>query len=633
MSTLRTNLVLLFLFLFALPLCAQTTDMPDEEAAEPDEEVTVVVTAERRLQPISESIATTTVITAKEIKATGAQTVADVLRLGPGATIRQSGTPGALVTTTIRGSSSNQVLVLVDGQRISSPAFFGGTDLSKFPVHNIARIEIIRGPASSLYGSEAFGGVINIITRTPGAGFSANLGGGNHGRDERSLTVDGPIGAANWQLTASAPSYDGFRPNSKFSATSLAGKVMVPDLAGWSLTLSGEDYHDKLGLPGPSYAPDPDDTQWWDRERAELTLKRALGFGEVEIHASQNQQGLNNSWSVDDPYFPSFGTSLITGTTRAMEMVVRGDSWDRHAWAAGVEYRDDTYHDMETGTYADPSLYPQRESVRNRALFVQDRWSVTGATDLVIGARLDDHSTAGGKTTPRAGIVQRLSSNLHLRASYAEGFRAPNFVELYYPAGPWGPGYSGNPNLKPETSRQYEVGINRHLKNDDIDLAFFTTDVSNLIKATSATPYENVGRARQRGAELNWRHRFTGNTSLNFAYTYTQAINRTTGERLLAQPYNKAALTASTRMNTWEIGLTGRWVDDRNDLFFDPATYTSTTVKLPDYLVFDLILTRMTTSPVLPYITIRNLLDRDYEEVYGFPTEGFTIESGVRVAW
>jgi len=628
----RSRLVLLLLFLLALPIIAQAADTPGEDTTEPDE-VTVVVTGERRIQPISESIATTTVITAKEIEESGAQTVADVLRLGPGVTIRQSGTPGALATTTIRGSNANQVLVLVDGQRISSPAFFGGTDLSKFPVNDIARIEIIRGPASSLYGSEAFGGVINIITRTPSTGFRADLGTGNHGRDERSLTVEGPAGKANWQLSFAAPGYDGFRPNSKFDAVSLAGKVVLPDLAGWSLTLNGENYHDKLGLPGPSYAPDPDDTQWWNRDRADLTLKRALGFGNLEIHAYDNKQVLNNAWSVADPFFPSFGNSLITGKTNAVEMLVRGDSWTRHAWTAGAEYRDDSYDDMETGTYADPSQYPQHESVQNRALFLQDRWSLTGATDLVYGARLDDHSTAGSKTTPRVGVVQRLSDSLHLRASYAEGFRAPNFVELYYPAGPYGPGYSGNPSLQPETSRQYELGLNRHLKSDDLDVALFTTDVNNLIQASSATPYENVGQARQRGAELNWQHRFTRNTSLDFAYTYTQAVNRTTGEWLPGQPYNKASLTAATKMNTWDIGLTGRWVDDRKDFYFDPATYASTQVKLPDYLVFDLNLTRLTTTPVQPYINIRNLLDRKYEEVYGFPTEGFTIESGVRVVW
>jgi len=628
-TSLRISLALLFLSLFTLSLFAQT---PEETSTEP-EEVTVVVTAERRVQPVSESIATTTVITAKEIEESGAQTVADVLRLGPGVTIRQSGTPGALATTSVRGSYSNQVLVLVDGQRISSPAFFGGTDLSKFPVGNIARIEIIRGPASSLYGSEAFGGVINIITKTPGAGFRANYGAGANGRTERSLTAEGPIGKANWQLSASAPSYDGFRPNSHFSATSLAGKVVLPDLGGWSLTLNGEDYHDKLGLPGPSYAADPDDKQWWQRERADLTLKRALGFGDVEIHAYHNKQVLNNAWSVDDPDFPSSGNSLITGKTGALEVVFRGDYQQKHAWAAGAEYRGDTYDDMETGTYADPELYPQHESVRNRAFFAQDRWAVTGATDLICGARLDDHSTAGSKITPRLGVIHRLGSDLHLRASYGEGFRAPNFVELYYPAGPWGPGYSGNPNLKPETSRQYEVGVNRHLKSDDLNLAFFTTNVSNLIMASSATPYENVGRARQRGAELNWQHRFMRNLSLEFAYTYTEAINRTTGEWLPAQPYNKASLTATTSLKTWEVGLTGRWVDDRKDFYFDPATYSSTEVMLPDYLVFDLTLTRLTSSTVQPYITFRNLLDREYEEVYGYPTEGFTIESGVKLVW
>ena len=632
MNTLRISLLLIILSLFALPLIAQTTDTPAEIPDEPDE-VTVVVTAERREQPVSESIATTTVITAKEIKAAGAQTVADVLRLGPGATIRQSGTPGALVTTSVRGSNSNQVLVLIDGQRVSSPAFFGGTDLSKFPVGNVARIEIIRGPASSLYGSEAFGGVINIITRELGAGFRADIGQGNHGRTERSLTAEGPLGQANWQISAAVPTYDGVRPNSKYDATTLTGRVTVPDLAGWSLSVTGEDYHDQLGLPGPSYAPDPDDVQWWKRERLNLTLKRVVGFGDMEIHASRNKQVLNNAWSVDDPYFPSEGNSLITGKTDAVELLFRGNLGEKHAWAAGAEYRNDIYDDMETGTYADPSLYPQRESVRNRALFVQDRWSILKATDLVFGARLDDHSTAGAKTTPRIGLLQRLSDSLRFRASYAEGFRAPNFVELYYPEGPYGPGYAGNPNLRPETSKQYEIGFNRHLKNDDLDLAFFTTDVENLILASSTTPYQNVGKARQRGVELNWQHRFTPKTSLEFAYTYTDAINRTTGARLLAQPFNKASLTAVTALNTWEIALTGRWVDDRLDRYFNPATYASTDVTLSDYMVFDLNLIRLTSAPAQPYISIRNLLDRQYEEVYGYPTEGFTIESGVRVIW
>lgn len=633
MNTLRISLLLLIILsFFALPLCAQTTDLPDE-TSDDSEEITVVVTAERREQPVSESIATTTVITAKEIKASGAQTVADVLRLGPGATIRQSGTPGALVTTSIRGSNSNQVLVLIDGQRISSPAFFGGTDLSKFPVANISRIEIIRGPASSLYGSEAFGGVINIITREPDAGFRVDIGQGNHGRTRRSLTAEGPLGQANWQFTAAVPAYDGTRPNSKYDATSLSGRITVPDLAGWSLSLTGEDYHDRLGLPGPSYAPDPDDVQWWKRARLSLTLKRALGFGDMEIHASRNKQVLNNAWSVDDPLFPSEGNSLITGKTDAVELLLSGNIGDKHAWAAGVEYRNDTYDDMETGTYVDPALYPQHESVQNRALFVQDRWSVLKSTDLIFGARLDDHSIAGAKTTPRIGLVQRLSDTLRFRASYAEGFRAPNFVELYYPEGPYGPGYAGNPNLKPETSKQYEIGFNRRLKHGDLDLAFFTTNVENLIQASSTTPYENVGKARQRGIELNWQHRFTPRMSLEFAYTYTDAINRTTGTRLLAQPFNKASLTAVMSLNTWEIALTGRWVDDRLDRYFDPTTFASMDVTLPDYMVFDLNLIRLTSAPVQPYITIRNLLDREYEEVYGYPTEGFTIESGVRIIW
>lgn len=624
----RTFAILASLSLLSLPLSAETAPQPDES------EVTVIVTAERIAQPVGESIATATVITAKEIREQGAQTVGDVLRFVPGATLRQSGQLGAATTTFVRGAKANQVLVLVDGQHISSPAFIGGTDLSKFPVAAVSRIEVIRGPVSSLYGSEAIGGVINIITKRPAEpGGELILGFGGNGRAVRSLSLRGG-GPVLWQITSDMPAFDGTRPNSDYSATDLSARIVVPSARGWELSFRAERYHDTLGLPGadPNHTGyyDSDDRQWWDRENFHLSASRDLGEGRLEWQAYRNRQQLHNvAPGTDWLGAPVLYDSLITGTTQATELTYRR-ARGAHQWVVGGEYRGDDYEDIESGT--SPST--QRKTIANRALFVQDRWSIGPTTDLVLGARLDDHSTAGRRVTPRIGITHAAGPGTCLRASYSGGFRAPNFVELYYDS-MYG---TGNPNLRPERSRQYEVGANIQRGDDIFDVAVFTDSVRDLISwaidpNTWLGTYENVQRARKRGVELTWEHRCSASTTLSLSYSYLDAVNRTTGARLLGIPHNQVSLTAASVVKSWEIALTGRWTDKRPDLAFDPVTWASSSVMLPGRAVFDLSLVRRGGGRGDPYVIIRNLTDASYEEVAGFPAEGRSVEVGMRSSW
>ena len=261
---------IILLTLSCVHLWAQDTAQPDEP------EITVVVTAERTPQPVSESISSATVVTAKQIRDQGAQTVGDALRLVPGVTIRQYGQMGAAGVRS-RGTDAKQTLVLVDGQRISSPAFITGTDLSKFPVSNIDRIEVIRGPVSSLYGSEAIGGVINIITKqSTGRSGDVVLGFGGHGQMERSLALNGANDRMSWQFTSALPTYFGAQPNSDYSATNMSGRITLPSVKGWQTSLRAEGYHDTLELPGPVSSPSPNDHQWWDRTTAEVGAGRDI---------------------------------------------------------------------------------------------------------------------------------------------------------------------------------------------------------------------------------------------------------------------------------------------------------------------------------------------------------------------
>ena len=626
----RFSAILALATLLSLPAFAETTTENDEP------EVTVIVTAERAAQPVSESIATATIITAKEIQQSGAQSISDVLRLVSGITTRQMGQMGAAATAIVRGSKSNQVLVLIDGDRVSNPAFIGGVDLSKFPLSEVSRIEVIHGPVSSLYGSDAIGGVINIITKQPAkTATNAVLGFGGNGRTTRNLSLQGGSKSVLWRFTGDVPAFDGTRPNSDFAATDLSAKIVLPSVKGWELSLKGERYSDTLGLPNsdPNHTGyfDPDDRQWTERESFNFTAKRDLGSGKLEWKAYRISQQLHNvAPGLDWMGEPITYDSRITGVTEAAELTYQFKR-NAHEWVIGGEYRNEAYDDLEREPL--PSTH-QQENISNRALFVQDRWDTGPKTSLVLGARLDDHSAFGSKVTPRIGVTHIIGPKAHLRASYSEGFRAPNFVELYYDSA-YG---SGNPNLKPEKSRQFEVGISKEFEKDTVDLAVFTNDVRDLIKwetdpNTWLGTYNNIQRSRKNGVEFSWEHRFSPSASLGLSYSYINALNSATKQRLDGIPHNKISLTAAKTVKSWDIALTGQVSDARPDLTFDPVTFAMSHVTVPGKLVLDLSLTHRGGKSCNPYVIIRNLTDVSHEEVAGYPAEGRSVEVGMRSSW
>lgn len=234
-------------------------------------------------------------------------------------------------------------------------------------------------------------------------------------------------------------------------------------MAGWKITLNGERYRDTLGLPGQDFLHDgtydPDDRQWWVREREGVSLQRALPFGALEINAYQHKQRLDNFYSYDWDGYTFSDRTRDLGITQSVDLLLHGVA-GAHTWALGGEYRDEAWQNATT-----------RQGFANKAVYLQDRFAMSPKTDLVFGARLDDHSAVGSKVTPRIGLTHELAPGMHLRASYAEGYRAPTLYELFFHS-PYG---VGNPALKPELSRQYEVGLNRHWAHTDLDLtAFFS---------------------------------------------------------------------------------------------------------------------------------------------------------------
>ncbi len=622
---------LVSLAVWCSPVVGDVEAKPEEETSGIPE-IMVVVTGERIEVPVSESIASATVITEEEIEETGAATVAQALRAVPGVAVRESGQLGAVAQVSLRGGRPAQMLVLVDGRRASTPAFLGGTDLSKFPLAEVERIEVIRGPASSLYGSEAMGGVINIITKRPTEhGARVGIGFGSNGRAERGLSLFG-AGSAPWQLTASFPHFGGERANSEYSATDLSGKVTLPVWKGWEMSVRGNIYRDTLGLPGADTAgtgyADPDDHMWWMRSSLDLVARRERASDEFEFRAYRVRQELHNVAPGLDwlSFEPTVFDTLVTGTTEAGEAVYRR-SLGAHELVVGGEYRSERYQDVEAQDSV--VLGEQDRGIVNRAVYVQDRWSVSEGTDVVLGARYDDHSRAGGKLAPRVGVSHVVGDGLRARASYGEGFRVPNLVELYYNAF----GYVGNPDLKPEQSRQWEVGLNALRGRDEFDVVVFWNKVSDQI-AWLGTTYENLEEARQRGVEVSWEHRFRGGARLALSYTNLNAKDLATGQRLLRVAREQISATLARRTREWGVALTGRWQGERPDVLgYDPDTWEPVVGDLPAYTVLDLRVEHSVGDRARPYLMIRNMLDKSYQPIAGYPAEGRTAEVGLTVDW
>lgn len=616
------SLLLLGLLALALPLFADDAPTADDE----EPEVTVVVTADRVEGPQSQSIATATVVTADDIAHAGATSVADVLRLVPGVALKQNGQPGANAMPSLRGTTPDQTLVLVDGMRISNSAFMGsGNDMSKFPVDNIERIEVIRGPVSSLYGSEAIGGVINIITKqAPGEGGSLTFGLGTHGRAARALSFYGGLPQVSWQVESNYPAFDGTRPNSAYDADNYATRLRFPSLKGWATTVNVGTYHDRLGLPGTDYThtgqADLDDYQKLNRTNYDIGATRALGGGNLTVRTYLVRQRLDNfytgSWS------PVKNLSKVTGTTKAGEATYTR-TLARHQLVGGLEFRDERYKDTELADGA-VSL-TQDKSITNKALFLQDRIGVTSSTDVVLGLRFDDHSTAGSRLVPRVGVTRTIAPGANLRASYAEGFRSPALCDLYYKS-PYG---QGNPNLRPETSNQYEIGLNWLRGQETIDLAIYRNLVYDEISWSLVTnTNENLARTRHQGIEVSWERRLARNTQMALSYNYLDAINRDSDARLGRLPHHQVELTLGRSIKTWDAALTGRWEDRRSDKNYDTNTY----VIVPSRLVVDFTLAK-TLSGVRPYVSVRNLLNKRFDELAGYPAEGRSVEAGLRSTW
>ena len=575
----------------------------------------VVVTATRFAQPLSTVPAATTVITAEEIVSSGARNLAEVLRDVVSLNVNSRGTLGSLATPSIRGSSGEQVLVLLDGMRLNSQQN-GIFDLNTLPLSlkEIERIEIVRGPASALYGSSAVGGVIQIFTKRPEAKPFTNLTWteGSYNTRNLGLSHGWEVGPAYYRIGSSADRSDGYRPNSALNKETFSGLLGFNLPADYKLEMFVNHLDKKLGTPGPTSYPSPDAKQ---RDQNTFTQFKISGpVGPVHLTARAMYDRQENRFQ--DPLgWPSTSDTHVLDTVSTEIQA----TWNKNN--QNIVFGGDFYNDT-----LDSTANGDRE--QNRwALFAQYDVQPLDRFQVLLGLRYDDHSDFRSAFSPRASLVYSVLENTRLRISASKSFRAPHFNDRFWPdAG----GVAGNPDLKPESAWEYEVGFEQKWKDfAGIQVAGFMRQAKDLINWAPDDPEDesstwrpsNVNRSRTWGAEADAWFRLHSHVRWGLNYTFLRPKDRDTGGYLKNIPHHQSGtyLELGPFLDT-KLRLAGRYARYHED----PLR------KHSSYMVFDATLTRPFIIwhgfEVELQVAARNILDKGYEINTGyFAPGGFTM--------
>jgi vitamin B12 transporter len=569
----------------------------------------MVVTTSLREEEIGASTASVSVIDAAQILAQQATQASALIATVPGVSVVQSGSPGHTTSVFIRGTNSNQTLVLWNGIPLNDP-LFGDFDWSFLPTEGLARIEAVRGPFSALYGSSAIGGVIQLLSGGS-QGTTLRLEGGSYGYGQALVSSGYDLGSVRLDVSGHYRHGDGQFTNDFYNS----GEGVVR--AEWTLQpqtrlgLLVRANDSNVGIPFNGVEPSPLRRSAWQERQYAIPFDTVLGDWQLEALVSDAATSLR----FRDPQDPFFSRSDIA-SDRLRGRAVASYGFTPGTWlSGGFEWeRQQASDDDNTG------INLRHLTDYNEALFSQLHASL-GIARLEMGLRGDHDRRLGQRLSPNLGLALLLTRKLHLRLSYGEGFRAPALGELFFPL-------SGNPALKPEINRSAEVGVEYLAGAWSASLIGFENRLRNLIEFDFATFREvNVGRARTHGLEAQVRYR-TRPFEVQLNGTFQRAEDLDTRLDLLRRPRRSGNLIVTWRPSArWTLNLAERYVGRRLDL--DPQSFAS--VPNPPYNRLDLAAQWQATERLAPYARIENLADRRYSEALGFPALGRQFIGGVRL--
>ena len=651
--------------IFLITLIFMTLTLKTIWAEEKKEEVipevtgeVVIVTADRVEEPLSKSSASVTVVTKKELEDRHALTVFDVLRGVPGLDITQQGDLGKLATIRIRGASSNQVLVMIDGVQVNDPSI-GTFDFADLNIDNIERIEIIRGAQSTLYGSDSMAGTINIITKKGDGKPSFNISNlaGSFETFKENFGMDGAFKKFNYALTFSRTDSDGMFRNDGYRNTTVSAQMGFKLFKDAEIRLitryteARKELSRKPGFDPATFQPiterDNNSTQrnensfsslnfeqkitdWWDH-----TARISFVYTDLVF-----RDPLDNDEASTFPAPPGkkFASPISSETyNRIMTGELQHNFRYKDIDVLTVGYEFEERKGRSFDGIADTRIF--QGTMINNGYFIQNRLNLFERLLLVAGLRVDDNSVFGKVTTPRiSGAFFIKETGTKIKSSWSKAFRAPNFSELYFKD----PFFVGNPDLDPERSRSFEVGFEQDILENffHAGMTFFHDTYKDLILFVPAASFtepgtlENVSRARTQGVEIDATLTPGYGFTVKGSYTYLDAKNFVTRQRLPRRPRSKWAGNINYDYNgklNLNLNITGdgRQPDNMTNGRTIRESYTRVDLAgtyeiLKDYGILKSL--KLTGR-------VENLFNEHYEEILGFPAPGINFLAGVQISF
>lgn len=605
-----TNFILLLLLLSpALYLRADEQQTTDNN---PSYQITV--TGDRLEEPVNEKSDSVSVITRDQIDSHQWQYVIDALRTVPGVSIVQSGSPGKTSSIFVRGAGSTQVLVLLDGIPVNDP-YFGQVQLESLVTDNVERIEVLKGPQSPLYGSDAMSGVIQIFTRRGGPGnkMNASFEGGSYDTFRERAGISGRQKDLDYSVSFSRQDSNGQLQNDDFGENAFVASGGYRFTNADRMTFTGQVFDANTGLPyGFGFVPSPHQRQdnlqqlfggsYHHDSGSLFHLNTALSFTRLKYH-----------FEDPDNVFTPFSDSK----SGVLQFTTQNDAHlaEWNTLTAGYEYERQKINASDnTGPYI------RNMVIGNNAVFVQDKVE-TDSWIATAGFRWDHYSTFGNTVNPRISLGYKPLADVKIRGSYGRAFRAPSAGELALP-------YYGNPDLKPEKSRSWEIGVDKYWKaNTTFTAAWFDNHYEDLISFDPQTFLAvNIAEATTRGLELSAATHY-GRWTYSAGYTYLNTRDELTGLRLFRRPTHSANFSCAYDTPRWGAALSLLGVGDR--LETDYSSFPFSNVLNPGYGKLDVTGYYQVVSALKLQMRIENVLNKDYEEALGYKALGRGVYAGI----
>ncbi len=641
------GVVLVMTLLFS-NLFSQENSEKEKKAPPLQHEITV--TATRIETPTREVASSVTVISREELERTKKTTLLQALEEIMGLTVIQNGPTGGAASTLIRGGNSEHTLFLMDGVELNDPISPARSfDLAHVALENVERIEVLRGPQSTLYGSDALSGVINIITRKgqDETRFFVTSSGGTYGTFASKTGVSGggkrthfSLGASylrNEGFSAASASYAGNEENDGYQNLTVSGRFgyRFSDSLELDFILRRIETRIELDNFGGAYGDDPNSTQ----KNQSLFLKgqfRALllknrweqkfSFSFVDYdRRHENPEDVTHPFDSEAGFFKSRLTSLDWQHNFFLH--------EANTLTLGIDHQQEQgeseYHSEGIwGPYS--SLFPLQRA-RITGFYLQDQIRLGSRFFATAGIRIDTHNQFGTSTTFRfAPAFFFKETQTKLKATLGTGFKSPSLYQLYAPESLMGP--IGNETLNPEKSTAWDIGIEQYLLEGKvlIGATYFKNDYQGLIQFDLAQGYTNVGKAESKGLEFLVQSRLGEDFSFTASYTRTEAKDLDTDTLLLRRSKDKFSASLDfSFINKSHISLVHIHTGKRDDLDF--STWPAARVSLPGFTLLNAVASYELLPDVQVFCRMDNLLNEKYEMIKGYGAPGRTVNGGINL--